>query len=132
MNRYSVELRIRGKNLDVDAVTASLDLSPTYTCRRGESPNPRARDFATWGYGSGSPTRDWQCLESALNANLDELYPVKDEITALRAQHEVLWWCGCFHTEFSGGPTFSPELLKRLAEFGVELSLDCYFAEEER
>jgi hypothetical protein len=42
----------------------------------------------------------------------------------------VILWCGHFQSSFDGGPTLSPELLKQLGEFEVELFIDNYFSEE--
>jgi hypothetical protein len=38
-------------------------------------------------------------------------------------------WCGHFSSSFGGGPTLSPQILRVLADFGVELILDTYVSD---
>jgi hypothetical protein len=42
----------------------------------------------------------------------------------------VFLWCGDFSSSFGGGPRLSPQILKALGDFGVELILETYFSDE--
>jgi hypothetical protein len=65
-------------------------------------------------------TRSWS-LSDGLFFLLDRLRGSEEHFQRYAAQYEVLWWCGHFQSAFDGGPTLSPELLKRLAALGAEL-----------
>jgi len=41
------------------------------------------------------------------------------------------WWCGHFQSGFDGGPTLTPDLLRRLGEFGADLFIDNYFSPDD-
>jgi hypothetical protein len=60
---------------------------------------------------------------------MKELLPKKAIIASYVDKFDVCWWCAHFQGSFDGGPTFSPELLRDLASFGVALFLDNYFSE---
>ncbi len=55
----------------------------------------------------------------------------KADIIALHQRFPGVWWCGHFQTSFNGGPSLSPELMTALGSFGIPLSIDNYFSEEE-
>jgi hypothetical protein len=85
-----------------------------------------------WGYNGAEETDsheiDWDTLEQGLEFVLDRLWPHKEVIALYQAGARAIWWCGHFQEVFDGGPRLSPSLLKRLGEFGVELSIDNYFS----
>jgi hypothetical protein len=134
MHEYTVSLLIRGENLNPDKITEDLNLEPSLTRRSGE----RRSKIATyhggvWSYdGSNEPDgyTHWETLEDGLMFLFDRLTPVKDRIDKYKSEFELTLWCGHFQSAFNGGPGFSPELLQKLADFGVKLYIDTYFREE--
>jgi uncharacterized protein DUF4279 len=132
MHEYSVQFRIIGPDLVPAIITQTLNLEPCLVRevgeRRGES---RVWDEALWAYSgfpSGSPT-SWSSLEEGLSFVLDKLEPLRLQIDNYKQKYDVVWWCGHFQSSFDGGPTLSAKLMRRLADFGVELYIDNYFVD---
>ena len=133
MHEYSVEFRISGAELVPAAITEALGLEPSLVRHVGETRGAgKVWDQALWGYNGFPPgdAKSWASLEEGLSFVLDRLEPVRNEIEKLKEKYETVWWCGHFQSSFDGGPTFSATLLRRLADFGVELYLDTYFVED--
>jgi hypothetical protein len=70
----------------------------------------------------------WSSLEEGLNALLLDFQHRIDPVRHYQKTFHVALWCGHFSSSFDGGPMLPPTLLKRLAEFGVELYIDTYFS----
>ena len=71
-------------------------------------------------------------LTDGLTSLLNELWALRETILTYGKGGSLLWWCGNIQSSFNGGPTFSPELMKRLGEFGAELYIDNYFSPLEK
>jgi hypothetical protein len=134
MHSYSAALRISGKKLVVTEVSAKLRLEPSQVRIAGQ-PRPGGRsvwDESMWEYRVWANKRnskgDWSSLEKALLKIISTFEPHSRFLRHYQRRFEVLLWCGHFSSSFDGGPTFSPSLLKRLGDFGVELFLDTYFS----
>ena len=133
MHEYTVEFRIHGRDLNVSSVTDTLGLEPSLVRNVGE----RRSETSTWqeamwsynGFPESAGSRTWESLEEGLSFVLDKLWPLKDKIDTYRSKHKIILWCGHFQTAANGGPTLSPAILKRLADFGVELFIDNYVGE---
>jgi len=134
MHEYTVELRIHGTDLVPATITQALRLEPATIREVGESrADGRVWDQAVWGY-NGYPldaTNLWPSLEDGLTFLLDRLEPVRSQINNYQQNYDVVFWCGHFQSSFDGGPTLSAQLLRRLADFGVDLYIDNYFGESE-
>lgn len=68
MHRYTVELRIVGKELDPDEVTRRLGLEPSQACRNGDRRSESStRTADTWSFEVLPPARDdWPSLAEGL------------------------------------------------------------------
>ncbi|MCA1577961.1 MAG: DUF4279 domain-containing protein [Acidobacteria bacterium] len=88
-------------------------------------------DEALWGYNgfSADTPKSWASLEDGLTFLLDRLEPLRSEIDKYKRDYDLIFWCGHFQSSFDGGPTLSPRLLRRMADFGVELYIDNYFVD---
>jgi hypothetical protein len=134
MHTYSVALRISGTDLDVDEVSAKLRLKPTQTRVIGQrrfSTNS-VWDESMWEY-EVRPAEGkvvWDSLEDGLQAVLSAFGSCDKEVRNYQQRYRVFLWCGHFSSSFSGGPTLSPQILKALGDFGVELILDTLFSDE--
>jgi hypothetical protein len=129
MHRYTVEFRIEGAALVPADVSAKLGLEP---CQVREGV---ARRNALWSYdGAAESTqrKEWESLEEGLLYLLERLLPKQGVIQANFGGFDMYWWCGHFQQSFDGGPTLSPELFRKLADFGVPLILDNYFSDEDK
>jgi hypothetical protein len=131
MHEYTIELRISGTELVPGTITQALGLEPSLVRqvgeRRGEG---KVWDQALWGYNgfSADTSKSWASLEDGLTFLLDRLEPVRSEIEKYIQKYDAVWWCGHLQSSFDGGPTLSAKLMRRLADFGVELYIDSYFA----
>src|SRR4051794_6848538 len=115
MHKYTVELRIAGKDLDLSRVTAALKLQPTNTRVKGEKlGRSRVAGESMWGFDvrSSRGRQDWESLENALKAAVGRFRPKKLALKTLARRYDVYLWCGHFTTSFDGGPRLSPNLLK--------------------
>jgi hypothetical protein len=133
MHSYTVEFRIWSEKEDVDleAITKDIGINPTNTRIQGEAKSlNRVFTESMWGY-EVYPGKNWASLEEALESLLKVLKPLKEKIWAYLLKYNVVIWCGHFTSSFDGGPKFSPELLEKLSELGVELYLDTYCCADE-
>jgi hypothetical protein len=133
MHTYSVALRISGTDLDLAEVSDTLKLKPTQTRVTGQprSPNSVWRE-SMWEYEvrPGDDESSWDSLEKGLHAIISVFGSREKEIRNDQQKYSVLLWCGHFTGSFDGGPTLSPQILKDLGDFGVELILDTYARED--
>ena len=72
----------------------------------------------------------WDSLEDGLQTVISAFVPRERELRNYQQQYRVFLWCGYFSTSFCGGPALSPQILRALADFGVELILDTYASDE--
>lgn len=131
MNTYTVEFRIEGSSLIPSNITKILELTPSQTENIGESINPKRKNNALWSYNGifseeNFTEQKWETLEEGLLYILEKLQPKANIIQNKLNIYKRYLWCGHFQESFSGGPKFSPELLKKLAEFNTELILSNY------
>jgi hypothetical protein len=127
---YRVSLRLMGDGLPVDEVESKLGLMPSSIGRKGEHRRGDTR-YAK------CQTNVWvskylvDCdvpFEEQIANLLDALGPkvavLKEILTLPNVQGEL--FLGFRSGNGQGGAIFSPELLKRVAECGLSLSLDLY------
>jgi hypothetical protein len=132
MHEYTVELRISGAALVPATITEALGLEPCSIREMGErKADGKVWDQALWGYnGFPSDTPNyWASLEDGLTFLLQRLEPLRTQIVSYKQNYDIVFWCGHFQSSFDGGPTLSAQLMGRLADFGVDLYIDNYFAE---
>lgn len=127
-----VEFRVSGVELTPASITQALGLEASLVReldeRKGEG---RVWKEALWSY-NGFPAdtpKTWPSIEDGLIFLLDRLEPLRSQIESLKQKWEVLFWCGHFQSSFDGGPVLSASLLRRLADFGLDLYIDNYFEE---
>lgn len=134
MHEYTVELRISGVKLVPATITQALGLEPSLVRQVGE---PRGEgkvwDEALWAYNgfSADTSKSWASLEDGLTFLLDRLEPARSEIDKYKQKYDAVWWCGHFQSSFDGGPTLPAKLMRRLADFGVELYIDNHFVDSD-
>ena len=134
MHEYTVEFRLSGAELVPATITQALGLEPSLVRqvgeRRGEG---KVWDQALWGYNgyAANTPKSWASLEDGLTFLLDRLEPLRREIDKYKRNYDLIFWCGHFQSSFDGGPTLSATLLRRLADFGVDLYIDNYFADSD-
>ena len=132
MHEYTVELRISGAELVPTTITQALGLEPSLVRQVGEHRGAgKVWDQALWGYNgfAADNPKSWTSLEDGLVFVLDRLEPLRNEIDKYKQKYDAVWWCGHFQSSFDGGPMLSAKLMRRLADFGVELYIDNHFVD---
>ena len=134
MDTYTVEFRIEGSSLIPSIITKTLELTPSQTENIGDSINPKRKNNALWSYNGISSEENfieqkWETLEEGLLYILEKLQPKADIIQNKLNIYKRYLWCGHFQESFSGGPKFSPKLLKKLSDFETELIISNYRSE---
>ena len=131
---YTIELRISGNQLNPEEITKKLNLKPNKTSNNPRPLLNKKNKQPFWSY-NGSDKQgfqgEWVDLEEGLQFIIEALNFQKINIIDLSKKHEIVWWCGHFQSSFDGGPTFSAKLLSELSSFGIPLSIDNYFSEED-
>ena len=136
MHNYTAALRIwiEDEVLDLEEITKNLGVAPTQTRQLGGAKSPSiAWTESLWEYSinQNKNSKDWGSLEEVLTSLLNIFVPLKMKIDEYGKKYDVTLWCGHFTSSFDGGPTLSPEILKKLGDFGVEMFLDTYFHSDE-
>ena len=135
MHEYSVELRISGAQLVPEDITQSLGVAPSLAREVGERKSEgRIWQEGLWAY-NGLPADAqtcWGSLEEGLTFLLDRLEPLSTQIQSYKQNYDLVIWCGHFQSSFDGGPTLSPKLMRRLADFGVDLYIDNYYSDSKQ
>ena len=131
MDTYTVEFRIKGSVLVPSEVSKVLGLHPCQTRDMAANKNSKRYRDPFWAYDGISSEinfveQEWKSLEEGLLFLLDKLLPKCDLIRSNFGEYKTYLWCGHFKQSFDGGPTFSPNLLKKLADFGTELIIRTY------
>lgn len=135
MHSYTASLRIESASLDSTEITQKLALQPTQTRSAGDRRDDKTVwENALWELEVHPTGRsDWDSLEDALTALLILLQPHTKTLRQISQQHAVYLWCGHFSEGFAGvagGPTFSPQILRKLADLGLPFHLQTYFSEQ--
>lgn len=133
MHKYSVQFRLSGQDLIPSEITDVAGLQPNQIRIVGTKRSERdVWRESLWSYdgvsGETSDHQGWESLEDGLNHLLDNLEVRKECLTPYIKRFAAIWWCGHFQSSFDGGPLLSAKLLRRLADFGVDLYIDNYFS----
>jgi|JI10StandDraft_1071094.scaffolds.fasta_scaffold711617_2 hypothetical protein len=131
---YTIQLRFSGDRLEPSEISARLNLIPSHASHQLQNPLITRKQRPYWAYnGQGELgfEPEWVCLEDGLEFLLKILNSRKAEIISLALEFEGAWWCGHFQSSFDGGPTMSPKLLTEIGSYGLPLSIDHYFCDDQ-
>lgn len=121
---YRVSLRLMGDNLPVEDLDVRLGLTSSSFGRKGE----QLGKYHTNVWVSEYLTESDVPFEEQITTLLDRLQPkvtiLKEILSLPNVEGEL--FLGFSSTNGQGGAEFSPELLRRIAECGLTLSLDLY------
>ena len=130
IDRVTVCLRASSDQLEPEALSLALGISPTFAARKGERQQTRGGEtvqrVGVW-YVQFAGTPDESTLGEAIAALLDRLPSEQTLWDALAKQHHLDVYCGLHLDEWNRGAELAPELLLRLASQHLTLSLDIYF-----
>ena len=120
-------LRIFGEDLVPDEISSRLDLRPTQTHLRGQRKSERvslAWKDSMWLL--QSPLGTEEDLPRHLEWLLGKLEPKAGIVNEISAKFKMDFFCGFSSDNGQGGFTLSTELLRRLADIGIPITLDLY------
>ena len=125
---FEAALRISGENLSIEETTAKLGIEPTDVLRKGERRRGKyaicRENVWTWRITEDSSEPFEQQFERSLP--IIERRTKELRAIASAADVEAYWFLGFSSGNGQGMATFSPQLLARLSELGLELVLDLY------
>ena len=133
--RFRLSLRLRHPTLRADDISKSLGVTPNFSWSAGEprrNPEGRTlggtRDETYWTWSISTSDSTW--LGDAIDANLVEIGAhsgfLRDFVST---GGSIEYFVGWFTSKVSGGETLNWELLRRLADYQINISLDVYSAE---
>jgi hypothetical protein len=124
-------LRIYHDTVEPPEVTAVLGIKPTDFVRRGDThgPSNRAATYKINGWFlSSENTVSSQDSLRHIEWLLPLVEPRRSQLGALREQgHRMEISCYWLSASGHGGPTLTPDVMRRVAELGLGLSFDVYF-----
>lgn len=112
-------------------ITEKLWLQPTRTARRGDQPPGRRVPFpvTSWLLSSKDVVESLD-LEKHLDWIITKLEPRADALRELQNRGAKTDLFCYWQSKYGhGGPTLSPEIMKRAAALGLEIGFDVYFTE---
>lgn len=128
---YRVSLRLMGDSLPVEEIESKLGLEPSSFGRKDEHlhGDPRRAKYYTNVWVSRYLVNSDVPFEEQVAGLLDVLEPklgaLKEILSLPDVEGELFLGFGSSKSG-QGGAIFSPELLRRVADYGLSLSLDLY------
>lgn len=130
------EIKIYGDDLDPNAVTIDLGISPSGSQKKGEVRRGAGDQETHIVSGGWFLSSDGHVKSKDLRRHLDwllaRLLPAKERILALQDRKGIkmsvdcVWWSAFG----DGGPTLWPQQMRGLADLNLECSFDLSFPEE--
>jgi hypothetical protein len=119
---------LRGKELDPQDVTDRLGITPYRSFKRGD----RRTEKRKWPHGFWALTTDGHVQSTDLSVHLEwlvqQLEPSIQNIQDIVRSHEIGAEISCLwiFPEEHNGLVLSSQLMRKIADLGVELSFDIY------
>lgn len=134
--RYSISLRLRHPSMDPEKISTALGETPRFSWKAGErrrTPTGQSleglNDTTYWC--SQSIDGKGFDLASTIGLNLESLESHRSFLTGFCSTGgEVEYFIGWYTDGRNTGETFNSDLLKRLADLGIDLAFDVYGAEQ--
>jgi hypothetical protein len=130
IDRVRVCLRVSSDQLEPEAVSLVLGVSPTFAARRGDRRSTRGGESVqrtgVWYVDFTGAPEEWT-LGEAIAALLNRLPPEQAVWDVLAEQHYLEIYCGLHLSEWNRGAELAPALLRRLADQHLALSFDIYY-----
>jgi hypothetical protein len=116
VDRFKITLRVRGEDLVPDDVSSLLQCAPTGAKHGRWSLQLESTEC--------SPTDD---VEDGIKRLLARLPSDSGVWASLTTRYEVDLFCGLFLASANRGFELSPQVMKLLADRGIEVGFDIYF-----
>ena len=134
IDEVRVSVRVASDALDPDEVTRLLGVAPSFAARKGEVRRSEGRAVTqrtgVWYVDLGTST-EW-VLEDAIGALLDRLPSDPAVWAVLTSKYEVDLSCGLFLRCWNRGFVLPAHVIQRIAERGIEVSVDIYCDAEDK
>lgn len=136
MHRYSVALLISGDELNEAEVSSVLGFKASVFHKKGEPLAPeskKVRHTSSWSFFVCGPNDEpeWESLEEGLKSLIERLQPLKEPLKKLSERFSLDAYCGHFGSGFGGGPTISNQVLAKLSDLGLSLTIKTYWGSNE-
>lgn len=134
---FSVSFRIIGDNLNPSKITLLLGLEPDIAHKKGdprtgESKSGKTIIYAPFNTGLWSINSKWANKDNNLQDHIVNIFeriePKKDVLVKLTDEgFKMDFYCGYFFsTKDQTGISLNNEILKRIAELGIDLRINLY------
>jgi Domain of unknown function (DUF4279) len=131
--QYDISLRVRHPSLDPAEITSALGLNPSRSWRAGEvrttpKGNPLEARYSNsyWVVQLGKGGWPDKTLAAVVNELLDQLAPHQGLFQRIRAEGGTVEFFVGWLFEGNSGDVFDCDLLARMADLKIDLSLDVY------
>jgi hypothetical protein len=121
-NKAKASLRIMGKNLDLEAISSSLNLNPSHTHRKGESDRTKDK-YRQDMWLLDSPLESERELDIHLRWLEEQLRPNYSYLKSLQTKAQIDVFCSYTSEGDQAGFSLSPESLSLFTELGIKLEL---------
>ncbi len=122
---YSATLRISGAIDDLEALSASLGLTPSHTHRRGEQTGGASPGFKDDAWHYTAPIQEERPLDEHIQALWSALKPHKEHLLDLKRTLDIDVFCGYRTNHWGAGFQVSPQSLEMFTTldipFGVSI-----------
>ncbi len=109
------------------SVTERLGIAPDESHEVGDTNPLIGRKWAAAHWSVTSTLQESEPLSAHLQQLLDRVEPVAELLTALHDEGLAMdWFCFIDRDNGQGGPSFTPQLLRRLGALPAVLDLDVY------
>jgi hypothetical protein len=131
--QYKISLRVRHPSLDPAEITSALGLNPSRSWRAGEvrttpKGNPLEGRYSDsyWVVQLGNGRWPDKTLAAVINERLDQLARHQALFQRIRAEGGMVEFFVGWFVEGNSGDVFACDLLARMADLKIDLSLDVY------
>jgi hypothetical protein len=130
---FSISLSITADDLDPDKVTRLLGIEPDEARRRGvPAKNGRPARFGAWSIRlRRDQTAEWD-VGVAVGVLLDRVSASPEAWEQARVNANARVFLGLHLDSFNRGLALSTDLMRRLADFGLQLDIDIYAADADK
>ena len=127
LDAASVTLRFFGDELEPTEITELLRFEPTDSCRKGESTGKRIQRIAKTGkWLLDDHKKTDQNLETQITELLSRLPQDLEVWRELSNRFDANIYCGAWLKTWNRDIWFSPNLLKRISERGLDIGIAIY------
>jgi Domain of unknown function (DUF4279) len=136
LHKYCVDLTISGDDLDEAEISQLLGLKANVFLKKGallSKTSQRSRETNSLSFFVDPPDgeQDRISLDAGLSCLIEKFHNLKGILASLSSRFKLDAYCGHFGSGFGGGPSSSPQVLGKLAEMGLTLTIRTYWGSTE-